>query len=70
MKVDLKVWNRDEFGYLDTSKKMILKEIEELDVQDDNSNLEGNAKLKRMELISQLTLQEIVHLHTDYYIRM
>lgn len=45
LKVDLKVWNRDVFGHLETNKKRIMKEIEELDIQDDYSNLERNARL-------------------------
>jgi len=53
-KFDLKVWNRDVFGCLDTNNKRILKEIEKLDTQDDNCDLKGNARLKRMDLISQL----------------
>ena len=54
MKVDLKVWNRDVFGHLDTTKRNISKEIEDLDNQNDNSKLKGSARLKRMDLDSQL----------------
>jgi len=34
MKADLKVWNREVFGNLDTTKKKILKDIKLLDIQD------------------------------------
>jgi len=37
-------------------QERILKEIEEVDNQDDNSSLSEDAKLKRMELISQLRM--------------
>ena len=51
LKADLKVWNRDVFGYMDTSKKRI---VEEIDNQDDSNSLGEDDKLKRMELLSQL----------------
>jgi len=50
--VDLKVWNRDVFGNLDTNKKKNLKEIDDLDSQDDQGELEESARLKRMGLVS------------------
>jgi len=34
LKIDLKLWNRDVFGNLNTTNKKILQEIEELDCQD------------------------------------
>jgi len=40
--------------HLDTTKQNILKEIEVLDNQDDNSDLKDNSNLKRMDLVSQL----------------
>jgi len=54
LKNDIKVWNWDVFGCLDTNKKRIVKEIEDLDVQDNNIDLGETAKLRRMELFSQL----------------
>jgi len=54
IKVDLKEWNRDVFEHLDTEKKRIMKEIEVLDIQDDVFDLEGHARLKRMDLTGQL----------------
>jgi len=46
-KVDLKVWNRDAFGCLDKNKKGILKEIEDLDNQDDVRGLDNSARMKK-----------------------
>ena len=54
LKANPKVWNPDVFGILDTNKKKILKDIEDLDNRDDCSELSGSEKLKRMELINQL----------------
>jgi len=54
LKVDLKVWNRDVFGSMGTSKKRIVKEIEDIDNQDDTNSIGEEAMLRRMELISQL----------------
>ena len=56
LKADLKVWNRNTFGCLETSKKRIVLEIEELDAKDDNDALDGIGNLRRMELVSQLGL--------------
>ena len=56
LKADLKVWNRNVFGCLQTSQRQILKEIENLDTKDDNEDLEEHDRLKRMELLSQLRL--------------
>lgn len=42
------------FGYLDTNKRKILKQIEDLDIQDDHNKLEGSTRWKRMDLVSQL----------------
>ena len=44
------------FGCLQSKQKGILKEIEDLDVKDDNENLEENDRLRRMELLSQLRM--------------
>jgi len=56
LKADLKVWNRNTFGYLETSKKRIVSTIEELDAKDENDALDGIGNLRRMELFSQLGL--------------
>ncbi|XP_068492263.1 uncharacterized protein [Phaseolus vulgaris] len=56
LKVDLKEWNRNEYGCLETKKKQILRHIEDLDVIDDNNSLEEHDKLRRMELFSHLRL--------------
>ena len=44
------------YVFLDTIKKRNLKEIEELDIKDDNNLLDDNAKLRILELISQLRM--------------
>jgi len=54
LKGDLKVWNKDVFGNIQTCKKRIVKEIEELDVQDCNGTLEENDRLKRIELVNKM----------------
>ena len=54
LKEDLKVWNREVFGNLEVSKNNILKQIEVLDNQDNNSEQEESTKMKSMELMSQL----------------
>jgi len=56
LKADLKVWNKNVLGCLQTNQKQILKEIEVLDVKDDNEDLGENGGLRRMELLSQLRL--------------
>ena len=56
LKVDLKDWNKNEYGCLETKKKQILRQIEDLDVNDDNNSLEEHDKLRRMELFSHLRL--------------
>ena len=56
LKADLKVWNRNTFGCLETNKKRIVSKIEELDAKDDNDALDDIGNLRRMELFSQLGL--------------
>ena len=56
LKADLKVWNRDVFGCFNTNKKRILKEIEDLDNQDDANDLVDNVREKRMDLLNQLRI--------------
>jgi len=56
MKTDLKVWNRSIFGCLESNKKSIVAEIEELDGKDDNDTLAGDGNIRRMELFSQMGL--------------
>jgi len=56
LKADLKVWNKKNFGCLESNKKRIVKEIEELDGKDDNDELTGDGNMRRMELFSQLGL--------------
>jgi len=54
LKNDLKLWNRDVLGNLDLKKSRILNRIEKLDCQDADGELEGSARMERMELISQM----------------
>ncbi|XP_068476937.1 uncharacterized protein [Phaseolus vulgaris] len=54
LKGDLKVWNRDVFGNIHTSKKRILQEIEDLDYQACNDVLWESDRLKRIELVSRM----------------
>lgn len=61
LKNDLKFCYKEVFGHLETTKKEILKEIEALDIEDENSGLANNDKLKWLALVSNLRL-------TDYKI--
>ena len=54
LKGDLKVWNREVFGNMYTSKKRIVQEIEDLDCQDCNGTLRVFDGVKRCELVSRL----------------
>jgi len=56
LKADLKVWNKDTFGCLETNKKRIVSEIEELYGKDDINGLDGIGSKRRMELLSELGL--------------
>ena len=58
LKADIRVWNKEVFGCMESNKKNIEAEIEELDDKDGNDALEENGKLRRMELFSQLGLVE------------
>jgi len=54
LKSDLKFWNRDVFGNLDTDNRRILQDLEALDCQDCSGGLVENDRLKRLELASRL----------------
>jgi len=54
LKVDLKEWNKNVFGCVESNKRRILSEIEELDGKDDDEGLEETGRMRRMELLSQL----------------
>ena len=58
LKGDLKEWNKYVFGNLEENKRMIMKEIEKLDVKDTNCDLLEDEKLRRMEFFSQQGLLE------------
>ena len=58
MKGDLKEWNRSVFGILEEKKRLISREIEQLDIKDANYDLVENEKLRRMDLFSQKGLVE------------
>ncbi|XP_068503691.1 uncharacterized protein [Phaseolus vulgaris] len=54
LKGDLKVWNRDEFGNIQTNKMRILQELEALDFHDCINDLGEDDRLKRYELVGRL----------------
>ena len=54
LKRDLKLWNKEVFGNLNTSKKRILQEIEDIDCQDCSGIMTEEARFKRCELLSRL----------------
>ena len=58
LKGDLKMWNKDVFGNIQTSKKRILQELEDLDCQDCCDDLGDGDRLKRMELVGRLKEME------------
>ncbi|XP_068498266.1 uncharacterized protein [Phaseolus vulgaris] len=53
LKGDLKIWNKDIFGNLESTKKRILQEIEDYVCQDCNDNLLVCDRMKRFELVGQ-----------------
>ena len=54
LKADLKIWNKEVFGHLETSKSRILKDIVDLDNKDDDNMLEDMTRLERLNLMRQL----------------
>jgi len=54
LKVDLKRWNRNVFGHLELGKKNVLKEIEELDGQDEDDALPESLRMRRLALFSRV----------------
>jgi len=54
LNLDLKSWNMDVFGNLDTSKRRILQELEALDSQYCSGGLAKSERLRRLELVSHL----------------
>jgi len=58
LKGDLKEWDRSVFEILEENKRLILKEIEKLDIKDANCDLAENEKLRRMDILSQQGLVE------------
>jgi len=56
LKRDLKIWNKDVFGYTNLQKQTIINKISELDKLDDESNLKDEMRLERRDLFFQLNL--------------
>ena len=56
LKADLKVWNKNVFGSVESDRRRIEMEIEELYGEDDIDALEQDGRMRRMELLSQLGL--------------
>jgi len=54
LKCDLKVWNKEVFGHMETERKRMLKEIEDLDARDAVDNLNDHSKERRLDLIGQV----------------
>ena len=54
LKGDLKIWNRDVFGNIKTSKKMILQELEALDCQVCDGVCLESERSERIDLVSRL----------------
>jgi len=56
LKKDLKNWNKEVFN--SSTKQELLAEIEELDRYDDEGNLQDDMRVKRVDLLSQLSYLE------------
>ena len=54
LKANLKRWNRDVFRHLESRKKKVLKEIEELDGQDEDDALPESLRMRRVALFSHV----------------
>jgi len=55
LKKDLKLWNRDVFGYVNLQKQNIINKIRELDKLDNESTLEDDQRVERIKLFSELS---------------
>ena len=53
-KADIKKWNRDVFGNLNSKKKSILQEIESFDCQDSNGLAMGSERQNKTNLVRRL----------------
>jgi len=54
LKNDLKVWNKEVFGYTDILKFDLINRLQSLDQLDDESSLEDDKIMERRDLLSQL----------------
>ena len=54
LKADLKIWNKDVFGNLNSTKQSILQVIENLDCQDSHGCLEESQRKLRADLVRRL----------------
>jgi len=54
LKADLKIWNRDVFGNLNSTKRIILQDMENLDQQDCDSQGVGSERHVRIDLLRRL----------------
>jgi len=44
LKVDLKIWNREVFGFVNLARDKMLKKLQELDERDDESDLDEHGR--------------------------
>jgi len=54
LKADLKIWNRDVFGNLNSKKKSILQEIKSFECQDSNGLATGSERQDKTDLVRRL----------------
>jgi len=54
LKADLKIWNKDVFGNLNSTKQSILQDIENLDCQHNQGCLEESQRQLRSDLVRRL----------------
>jgi len=52
LKADLKIWNREVFGYVNLEGDKIVKKVQELNARDDESDLDEQGREERWVLLA------------------
>ena len=53
LKADLKIWNREVFGYVNLEGNKLVKKVQELDARDDESDLNEQGREERRVLLDE-----------------
>ena len=56
LKHELRMWNKETFGYVGSTKETIMLTISELDKKDEELGLDEEERIKRKHLFAQLKL--------------